>query len=247
MTIAVEETHDLEWFSKQLRRHANAVYDAKNVRRMLEMRFTPERMRVYALQMKFWLTNRRDCWGFAQGLAPEDVKAMIWEHEQDELAGNPERGVEDHGSLHVRESRQFGLTADDFAKVRIAPQTRTATYAWIHLVKDSPWLKAVSACAALEISNSSEWVADGGLGYRMGKKLERELGIPYEKQVNLKEHAEVDVDHAHMLMRIAQRYGTTPASLEVMLEGAEESWDLFATWIGLVVDMMEAAEPAGAS
>jgi len=236
MTIAAEKDHDLQWFGEQLRQHANALYATTNLRRILEIQFTRERMRVYALQMKFWLTNRRDCWGFAQGLAPEDVKAMIWE---DELGGNAERGVEDHGSLHVRESRLFGLTTDDFSNVRIAPPTRTATYAWIHLVKDSPWLKAVSACAALEISNSSEWVTDGGLGYRLGKKLERDLGIPYEKQVNLKEHAEVDVDHAHMLMQIAKRYGTTPGALELMLEGADESWDLFDTWIGLVVDMME--------
>jgi pyrroloquinoline quinone (PQQ) biosynthesis protein C len=241
MTIATEDVHDVQWFTGELRRHANAVYETTNARRLLEIPFTRERMRAYALQMKFWLKNRRDCWAFAQGLAPEDVKAMIWDHERDELAGNAERGVEDHGSLHVRESQLFGLTPDDFAQVRVAPPTRTATYAWIHLVKDSPWLKAVSACAALEISNSFEWVDAGGLGYRMGKKLERDLGIPYDKQVNLKEHAEVDVDHAHMILQIAKRYGTTPAALELMLEGADESWDLFTVWMGLIVDMMEAA------
>lgn len=240
MTTATDVAHDLQRFTSELRRRANAQYETTNLRRLMELPLSVERARVWALQMKFWLSNRRDCWGFAQGLSPEPVKALIWEHESDELAGNVERGVEDHGSLHVRESAIFGLTPADFENERIAPQTRIVTYAYIHLVKDSPWLKAVSACAALEISNSAEWVDGGGLGYRKAKKFERELGVPYEKQVMLKEHAEVDVEHAHMLMQIAKRYGTTPQALELMLEGVIESWELDTMWQGLLVDMMEA-------
>jgi hypothetical protein len=239
MAIATDTAHDLDWFKRELRRRANAQYETPQVRRLLAMPLTVERARVWALQMKFWLLNRRDCWAFAQGLAPEDVKALIWDHERDELDGRADRGVEDHGALHVRESRLYGLGPADFAAAVIAPQTRTVTYAWIHLVKDSPWLKAVSACAALEISNSAEWVDGGGMSYRKGQKFERELGVPFEKQVNMKEHAEVDVDHATMLLKVAQRHATTPQALELMLEGVIESWQLDTVWQGLLVDMME--------
>jgi pyrroloquinoline quinone (PQQ) biosynthesis protein C len=239
MTTATEAPHDLQWFTSELRRRANAHYETSNVKRLLALPLSVERARLWALQMKFWLRNRRDCWAFAQALAPEDVKALIWEHERDELAGNIERDVEDHGSLHVRESANFGLTPADFDTVQIAPQTRIVTYAYIHLVKDSPWLKAVSACAALEISNSAEWVDGGGMSYRKGVKFERELGVPFDKQVNMKEHAEVDVDHAHMLLKIAKRHATTPLALELMLEGVIESWELDTMWHGLLVNMLE--------
>jgi len=239
MAVASNVAHDLQWFGSELRRRANAQFETPNMHRTMELPFTMERARQWALQMQFFLKNRRDCWAFAQGLAPLDVKALIWEHERDELAGNEDRGVEDHGALHVRESALLGLTPADFDATQIAPEMRVITYAWIHLVKDSPWLKAVSACAALEISNSSEWVVGGGLSYRRGLKFERELGIPFVKQISNKEHAEVDVDHAHMLMKIAKKYGTSPQTLELMLDGAFESWDIETVWHGLVMDLLE--------
>jgi len=120
------------------------------------------------------------------------------------------------------------------------PGTRALSYAWIHLVKDSHWLKAVAACACLEVSNSIDWVEGGGYSYRKGKRLEAQLGIPFDKQVNSKEHAEVDVEHAHMLIQIAERYGTTDRALDLLLEGAIESWELESVWKGQLAEMMEA-------
>jgi len=231
--------HDLRWFESELRRQANAQFETANNCRILDLPLSVERARVWALQMKFWLENRRDCWGFAQGLVPVDVKKLIWDHERDELEGDADRGIEDHGALHVRESALLGLTPADFKNVRIAPETRAITYAYLHLVKDSPWLKAVSACAALEITNSREWVDGGGFGYRKGLKMQRDLGIPFERQVMIAEHAQVDVDHAHMIVKIAQKYGTSPQALELMLEGILESWELDDAWKGSLVAMME--------
>jgi hypothetical protein len=73
----------------------------------------------------------------------------------------------------------------------------------------------------------------------MGKRYEEDLGIPFHKQVNAKEHAEVDVEHAHMLMQIARRYATTPEALDLLMQGLIESWDIETVWKGQVVEMLE--------
>ena len=168
-----------------------------------------------------------------------DVKKLIWEHEEDELAGNKARGVEDHYSLQVRQSREIGLAAADFRDTPMREGTRMCLYSYLHLVNSGHWLKSVAACAALEVSNSSEWVDGGGMSYRMGKRFESQLGIPFEKQLNAKEHAEVDVEHAHMLMQIARAHRGAPGGLGLMMEGMVESWELDRVWKGLLADMME--------
>lgn len=230
---------DIKGFAQEVRRRAIAQFETRGYQRCLSVPLTRERAQVYVLQKSFWNLNRRDCWGFAQGLAPMSVKKLIWEHEEDELAGNASRGVEDHYSLQVRQSSEIGLTADDFRNAVPREGVRMACYAWLHLVKDSHWLKSVAACAALEVSNSAEWVPEGGMSYRWGKKSERELGIPFEKQLNAKEHAEVDVEHAHMLMDVARMWCKTSADLDVMMEGLIESWQLDAAWKGILADLME--------
>ncbi len=240
MATVLKPRVDLKAFVKEVRARANAQHETPQSRRLYTIRFNPERARAHTLQRAHWTLNRRDCWAYAQATAPMPVKKMIWAHEEDELAGNKARGVEDHYALRVRESETLGLTPDDFRNTPMHPGTRTCTYAWLHLARCSHWLTAVSACAALEISNSSEWVEGGGGSYRLGKQYERDLGIPFHKQVNAKEHAEVDVEHAHILMQIAERHATAPELLDLMLKGLIESWEMESVWKGLIVDMLEA-------
>ncbi|MFM1815137.1 MAG: hypothetical protein RLZ98_1832 [Pseudomonadota bacterium] len=235
---AVNTKLDLKAFASEVRRRAIAQFDTPQYRRILSIPLTRERMQVYELQKSHWILNRRDCWAFAQGLAPMSVKKLIWEHEEDELKGNTERDAPDHYTLQILECREIGLTLEDFRNSKPREGTLMATYAWIHLVKDSPWIKAVSACSALEVSNSSEWVPEGGMSYRMGRKLEAELGVPFHKQLNAKEHSEVEIEHAHMLLEIARLGARTTADLDLMMEGLIESWQIDAAWKGILGDMM---------
>ena len=76
------------------------------------------------------------------------------------------------------------------------------------------------------------------MSYRWGKKMERELGIPFDKQLNAKEHAEVDIEHAHMLLDVVREHTKTEADLDLIMEGLIESWQLDQTWKGLLADMM---------
>jgi hypothetical protein len=239
MATVLKPRVDLKAFAKEVRARANAQHETPQSKRLYAVRFNPERARAHSLQRSHWTSNRRDCWAYAQAVSPMAVKKLIWAHEEDELNGNRARGVEDHHTLRVRESAAFGLTPEDFVTTPMNSGTRTCTYAWLHLARYSHWLTAVSSSCALEISNSTEWVDGGGGSYRLGKQYERDLGIPFHKQLNAKEHAEVDVEHAHILMQIAERHATTPELIDLMLKGLIESWEIESVWKGLMVDMLE--------
>ncbi len=240
MATVLKITDTMDSFEQEMRRLANAQFESEPYRRVLEMPLTTERAQKYTLQKGHWNLNRRDCWANAQALSPMDVKALIWAHELDELDGNAARGVEDHYSLQVRQSKLIGLTREDFDNEAIADGTLTCIYAYIHLARDSHWLKSVASCAALEVSNSSDYVDGGGMSYRMGMRLEEDLGIPFDKQVNAKEHHEVDVMHGTLLMEVAANHAQTKEARDLLLEGLKESWALDRTWKGQLADMMEA-------
>jgi Iron-containing redox enzyme len=233
---------DLAGFTAALRAGANGQFSCRQHERLFAVPLTLARARAWILQQSLWTLNRRDCWAAAQSLAPIDVKRLVWDHERDELEGNAERGVEDHQNLAIRQAALLGLSPDDFENVEMHDGTRTCTYAWLHVVRTSDWRKSIAACAALEISNSSEWVDGGGMSLRRGMSFERQLGIPFEKQVSHREHAEVDVEHANILMTVARRPGTTQQDLDLMLAGVRESWQIERSWKGCVADMMEAID-----
>jgi hypothetical protein len=240
MATALKSGADLKAFAKVVRKLANDQFASPQYQRILSLPLNEKRAQVYTLQKAFWNLNRRDSWAFAQGLAPMDVKKLIWEHEEDELAGNKTRGVEDHYSLQVRQSKEIHLTLDDFRNETMREGTRTCLYAWHHLVRGSHWLTSVAACAALEVSNSSEWVDGGGMSYRMGKRFEQDLGIPFHKQLNAAEHAEVDVAHGGLLMQVAERHCATQDKLDLLMTGLIESWEIDRVWKGQLAEMMEA-------
>ena len=236
----VARAPDLAGFTAALRAGANGQFTCRQHERLFAVPLTLARARAWILQQSLWTLNRRDCWAAAQSLAPIDVKRLVWDHERDELEGNAERGVEDHRSLAIRQAALLGLAPEDFVDVEMLDGTRTCTYAWLHLVRTGDWCTAIAACAALEISNSSEWVDGGGMSFRRGMSFERQLGIPFEKQVSHREHAEVDVAHANILMSVARRPGTTQRDFDRMLEGVRQSWQIERVWKGWLADMMEA-------
>lgn len=237
-TALKTEQLDLKSFIAEVKRGAQAQFSSPQYKKLLALPLTQPRAQIYTLQKTLWTLNRRDCWAFAQALSPMDVKKLIWAHEEDELSGNKARNMGDHYSLQVKSAELIGLKMEDFRDTVMRPETRTCLYAWWHLGKNSPWQKSAAASIALEVSNSSEWVEGGGMSYRMGKRFEEDLNVPFEKNINAKEHAEVDVDHAHMLLQIARRPSTTQADLDLLLEGLTESWAIERVWKGLLHDMM---------
>lgn len=234
MSAAVRSVEQL-W--DDLVRLSNEQFESRPFKRLLSTKFTKERAQHYSIQMAYYVQNRRDCWGYVQGSAPLDVKRMIWEHEQDELIGRKSEGKTDHITLAVKEGEVFGLRAEAFETTAHLEGGEVCFSAWIRL-SQRPWLEAIAGSAILEIRNSAELINGGSLSRRIGAIFERDLGIPMKKQINNAEHVVMDVEHAHMLMKVARQYATTEAARQMLLRGARESLLIDRVYRGHLADML---------
>jgi hypothetical protein len=225
---------------KELVRLCNAQFEAAPFKRLLRAKFTRARAQQYSIQMAYYVQNRRDCWGYVQGSAPLEVKKIIWEHEQDELIGRKSEGKIDHISLAVKEGEVLGVTAEAFERTPRLEGGEVCFSAWIRL-SQRPWLEAIAASAILEMRNSAELVQGGSLSRRIGAIFERDLGIPMKKQINNAEHVVMDVEHAHLLARIARSYATSDGAQQAILSGARESLMIDRVYRGHLADLVEAS------
>ncbi|HEX2229128.1 MAG TPA: iron-containing redox enzyme family protein [Candidatus Binatia bacterium] len=225
---------------RELVRLCNAQFESAPFKRLLATRFTQARAQQYSIQMAYYVQNRRDCWGYVQGSAPLDVKKMIWEHEEDELIGRRSEGKTDHITLAVMEGEVLGLTAEAFNRTPRLEGGEVCFSAWIRLAQ-RPWLEAIAASAILEMRNSAELIEGGSLSRRIGAIFERDLGIPMKKQINNAEHVLMDVEHAHMLARIARTYASTEVAQQAILRGATESLMIDRVYRGHLADLVEAS------
>jgi hypothetical protein len=233
-----ENQNGVEDLWKELVRLCNAQFETEPFRRLLGAKFTPVRAQQYSIQMAYYVQNRRDCWGYVQGSAPLEVKKMIWEHEEDELIGRRKEGKADHITLAVQEGAVLGLTREAFERTPRLEGGEVCFSAWIRLAQRS-WLEAIAASAILEMRNSAELIEGGSLSRRIGAIFERDLGIPMKQQVNNAEHVVMDVEHAHMLARIARRYAGTEAARLAILRGATESLMIDRVYRGHLADLVE--------
>ena len=114
----------LSRLERQLNREANNLFKTDEYLKFFGTKLTIKRAQFYMINRATFVLGRRACWAFVQARAPFDVKQLIWQHEEDELAGNKERGVADHLTLGIKEGKSVGLTKRDFKKM--APCDRLA-------------------------------------------------------------------------------------------------------------------------
>ena len=231
---------NLDAFERKLEEMANAQFNSPEYQKILGLKWNRERARMYIVQRAYFVLNRRDCWAYAQGSAPFDVKQLIWDHEKEELMGDQERGLANHYTLGMMEGEAVGLTPEDFIKTPPLPGTAACCYAWIHLAKDRPWLEAIPVSAALEISNSDDVIAGGAFSRRVSEKLRDEVGIPIAKQPNNAEHIVADVEHAKLLMKVVRSHATTAEAQAQILKGCTETWRIERAYKGMLGDAMAA-------
>jgi hypothetical protein len=231
--------NDLKQTWDELVRLCNEQFDTPQFKRLLSLKFSRQRAQQYSVQMAYYVKNRRDCWGYVQGAAPLDVKRLIWHHEQDELIGRKSEGKDDHITLAVKEGAVLGLTADAFDTTPVLEGGLTCFYSWLHIAQRS-WLEALASSAILEMRNSSELVQGGSLSKRIGEIFARDLGIPLRQQINNAEHVVMDVEHAHMLYQVAQKYAATEEAQRAILRGARESLMIDRVYREHLAEMLEA-------
>jgi hypothetical protein len=225
---------------RQLVRMANAQFDSEPFKRLLALPLNKKRAQIYTIQRTHWTVNRRDCWAAVQASAPFAVKKMIWDHERDELEGDKEKGKADHYQMSVQEGGKLGLKAIDFQRIGPTDGCLTCCNAWENLARTRPWLGALAASAALELSNSDQILKGGSMSRRMGMKIAKDVGLPFKKQASNAEHAVADIAHGHMMMEIAEVYVTNTYERDLVLQGAADSWSIDRVWKGHLADIMAA-------
>jgi pyrroloquinoline quinone (PQQ) biosynthesis protein C len=240
MATAVELSDSLKDLESELVGMANAQFDTDAFERLLGLKFNEERARMYIIQRTHWTVNRRQCWAQIQSSAPMDVKAVIWEHERDELMGDSSIGKADHYTMNIQEGAALGLKPEDFDRVGLSDGCLTCCYAWLHFAGSAHWLSALAASSVLEMSNSDELLDGGSMSRRIAVKLRDEVGVPFKKQVANVEHMEADIEHAHMMMDIAAEYATEKREQELILHGARTSWAIDRIWKGHLADLLAA-------
>jgi pyrroloquinoline quinone (PQQ) biosynthesis protein C len=229
----------IESMWQELVRLCNEQFDSAPFRRLLATKFTRERAQRFSIQMAFYVQNRRDCWGYVQGSAPLDIKRLIWHHEEDELIGQKAQNKADHITLAIQEGEVFGLSAEAFEHTPRLEGGEVCFSAWIRLAQ-RPWLEAIAGSAILEMRNSSELIKRGSLSQRVAEMLDRDLGIPMKRQINNAEHVVMDLEHAQLLMKVAQKYATTESARRTILRGARESLMIDRVYRGHLAEMMAA-------
>lgn len=236
----------LEDLKSRLYEMANAQLHSREYQRLYALPLTIDAARVYILQRSHFILNRRACWANVQANAPFDIKAMIWDHEREELVGDAERGMADHYTLGIQEGDAVGLSPIDFEQAPPTAEVLVALYAWLHIARDKPWCEAFAASCILEIANSDAIVTAGN-ARRMGEKMRDELGIPFHRQQSNAEHMVAEIEHATMLMKAAQIYGGDYPAQQEMLRGAEASLAVDRAYKTALVDAMEEASSAVAA
>ena len=231
-----------EGLSKALTRMSNEQVVSPECTQFYDVPLTPNRAAIYILQRAHFVLNRRDCWGHVQGNAPFDVKALIWEHEQDELVGDSGRGLANHYALGVQEGESVGLKPGDFEKSRPFDGVATCCYAWLHIANSRPWLEALASSCILEIANSDEIVEGGGHAARIGAKMRDELDIPLKKQQSNAEHMVAEIEHAHLLFKVAANHVHTEQDEDAVLRGARDSLAIDRLYKKILAEAMEAAD-----
>ncbi len=215
---------------------ANLQFETPEYRKLTSVHFTQRGGQMFEVQRSHFVRNRRDCWGFAQGASPLDVKRLIWAHEQDELMGGD--GVPDHITLGMQEAEVLGLSREDFERIGPTATAQTCFWAWIQLASNRPWLEAVASCSILEWVVSDEIIRGGGIARRLAARIHEDLGIPLKEQVNNAVHVVADIEHANLLVKVIRRYGHTDEARQAILRGATASLTVERVFRGHLADLI---------
>ncbi len=231
-------TNGMAKLERTLHREANALFKTDECERFFGLPLTRKRARFYMIQRATFMLGRRACWALVQARAPFDVKQLIWHHEEDELAGNKERGVADHFTLGMMEGKAVGLKRSDFTKLAPCDGSKICAFAWQHAADRLPWLAASALLGALEIANADGIIKGGGMSRRIAMKLRDEVGIPIERQPSNRDHMDVEDEHARFLMIVAKRHMKTRDDFDQIMDGARTTWAINKTWLGLMATEM---------
>jgi hypothetical protein len=91
----------------------------------------------------------------------------------------------------------------------------------------------------LERRNNGKIVRGGGMSYRVGKKIENELGINLKKMISLDVHVAADMDHSENISEMFERYVRSTEDCDLALQGARDCMAIDRAYRGALGYYME--------
>ena len=208
---------------EQLNHIVNEHYETPEIISFNSFPMTVARAGKLMVHRVHYTINRRNCWGSVQSSCPMDVKRLIWAHEQDELVSDPRFGGDHHTAEVAKAMKLTSLSAEAIGAAELVPGCRAAFEAWLHLSKNSAWLKAFSASAVLERANNNRIVKGGGSALRDYQRYTQEVRQLIGNVAGHDIHNVADEDHSDMMEVVLDRYALSEEARRQALDGARES------------------------
>jgi len=222
-----------------LNRMVNEHYESAEMVRFFSFPMTLARGKVMLSHQLHFNMNRRNCWGHVQGSSPPEIKRLVWEHEKDELYSDPRFGGDHHSASLQKATRVTGLFPEALYSADLIPGCHAAFSAWLHLAKNSPWLKALSASTILERANNNRIVEGGGVSVRDYARYSEELRQALADIPGHDVHNVADEDHSDMMEGVLEKYAATEEAQRQILEGAKDSLAFDRAFRGSIAIVLE--------
>ena len=206
------------------------------------IKMTPERARIYLLQLGLYARQRRNNWPQVAANCPEfEVKQRILAHEYEELVED-EHSKTGHMDLIVRQGKEVGLSAADVMNAAPLPTTKAAMYAWFWIARTRPWQEAIAASTIAEWTNDDRLLGDigGGNCSRLYKIWSRDLHFSAAQVPNFTAHSKADVKHSDMFLDVLEKY-VAPGREQDVVTTATDSMDIHRVYFGGMAQAMERA------
>src|SRR5690242_3100234 len=203
------------------------------------IRMTPERARIYLLQLGLYARQRRNYWPQVAANCPEfEVKQRILAHEYEELVED-EHSDKGHVDLVVRQAQEVGMSERELYSAEPLPTTKASIYAWWWIARNRPWQEAIAASTIAEWTNDDRLLGDigGGNCSRLSTSWARDLGFRPEQMPNFVAHSIADVKHSDMFLDVLEKY-VAPGGESGVLATAKESMDIHRAYFGGMVMAM---------
>jgi pyrroloquinoline quinone (PQQ) biosynthesis protein C len=197
------------------------------------LKITPERAKIYILQLGLYVRQRRHYWPQIAANCPEmEVKRRILSHEYEELVEDDYSDV-GHLDLVLRQGRELGLSQDDILEAEALPTTKAAIYGWWWLARYRPWQEALAASTIAEWTNDDRLLGDvgGGNCTQLARIWGRDLGFRPEQMPNFVAHSQADEKHSDMFLDVLEQY-VTPSEEQKVLDTAKESMEIHRAYFG---------------
>jgi pyrroloquinoline quinone (PQQ) biosynthesis protein C len=202
-------------------------------------KMTPERARIYLLQLGIYVRQRRNFWPQVAANCPDfEVKQRIMSHEYEELIED-EHSKAGHLDLIFRQGKEVGLTVEEILNAEALPTTKAAVYGWFWIARHRPWQEAIAASTIAEWTNDDRLLGDigGGNCTRLYNIWRRDLNFRDEQMPNFTAHSKADVKHSDMFIDVLEHH-VAPGREQDVLDTAKESMDLHRAYFGGITHAM---------